>query len=62
VIKAFERAGWVAREGGKHTVLSRPGTEARLTIPRHRTVKYGLLLAQIKNAGLTPGEFLGLYR
>jgi len=43
-------------------VLSRPGAEARLTFPRHRTVKYGLLLRQIKNAGLTPDEFLELYR
>lgn len=62
VIRAFERAGWIRREGAKHTVLTKPGERARLTIPRHRTVKYGLLLAQIKQAGLTPGGFLSLYR
>jgi predicted RNA binding protein YcfA (HicA-like mRNA interferase family) len=62
VIKAFERAGWVPREGGRHTVLVKPGYPARLVIPRHRTVKYGLLVRQIKNAGLTPDEFLDLYR
>jgi predicted RNA binding protein YcfA (HicA-like mRNA interferase family) len=62
VIRAFERAGWAAREGGKHTVLTKPGEAARLVIPRHREVKFGLLIRQIKNAGLTQGEFLVLYR
>ena len=50
------------RQGGKHMVLTKPGITARLTIPRHRTVKQGLLLRQIKNAGLTVEEFLALYR
>ncbi|HUW99339.1 MAG: type II toxin-antitoxin system HicA family toxin [Phycisphaerae bacterium] len=62
VIKAFERAGWRMRQGGKHMVLTKSGTAARLTIPRHRTVKQGLLIKQIKNAGLTVEEFLALYR
>lgn len=62
VIKAFERTGWQVRHGGKHMVLTKAGTAARLTIPRHRTVKQGLLLRQIKNAGLTVEEFLALYR
>lgn len=62
VLKAFERAGWQMRQGGKHMVLTKPGITARLTIPRHRTVKQGLLLRQIKNAGLTVEEFLALYR
>ena len=62
VLKAFERAGWQMRQGGKHMVLTKPGIMARLTIPRHRTVKQGLLLRQIKNAGLTVEEFLALYR
>jgi predicted RNA binding protein YcfA (HicA-like mRNA interferase family) len=50
------------RQGGNHMVLTKPGIAARLTIPRHRTVKQGLLLRQIKNAGLTVDEFLALYR
>ena len=62
VLKAFERAGWQMRQGGNHMVLTKPGITARLTIPRHRTVKQGLLLRQIKNAGLTVEEFLALYR
>jgi predicted RNA binding protein YcfA (HicA-like mRNA interferase family) len=61
VIKAFERAGWVLRQGGKHMVLTKAGVKARLVIPRHRTVKQGLLVRQIKNAGLTIEAFLELY-
>ena len=61
VVKAFERGGWVLRQGGKHMVLTKPGHAARLVIPRHRTVKHGLLLRQIKNAGLTVEGFLTLY-
>jgi len=62
VIQAFRRAGWALRQGGKHMVLVKPGEEARLVIPRHRTVKHGLLIRQIKNAGLTVEQFLDLYR
>ena len=43
-------------------VLTKPGCPAKLVIPRHRTVKHGLLLCQIKHAGLTPEHFLELYR
>jgi len=61
VVKAFERDGWVLRQGGKHMVLTKAGTPARLVIPRHRTVKHGLLIRQIRNAGLTVEGFLRLY-
>jgi len=61
VINAFARDGWVLRQGGKHMVLTKPGHAARLVIPRHRTVKHGLLIRQIKNAGLTVEQFLQLY-
>jgi predicted RNA binding protein YcfA (HicA-like mRNA interferase family) len=61
VARAFERDGWVLRQGGKHMVLTKPGHLDRLVIPRHRTVKHGLLLRQIKNAGLTTEAFLKLY-
>jgi len=62
VIKAFERDGWVVCEGARHTILMKEGHPARLVIPRHRAVKYGLLVRQIKNAGLTQEKFLDLYR
>lgn len=61
VVKAFERDGWVLRQGGKHMVMTKAGCKARLVIPRHRTVKQGLLVRQIRNAGLTVDEFLDLY-
>jgi predicted RNA binding protein YcfA (HicA-like mRNA interferase family) len=62
VAAGLASAGWQVRQGGKHMVLTKPGIAARLTIPRHRTVKQGLLLRQIKNAGLTVEEFFALYR
>jgi predicted RNA binding protein YcfA (HicA-like mRNA interferase family) len=35
VVKAFERDGWILRQGGKHMVLVKPGHAARLVIPRY---------------------------
>ncbi|HHT9126561.1 MAG TPA: type II toxin-antitoxin system HicA family toxin [Candidatus Brocadiia bacterium] len=66
VLKAFQRAGWQIETTGhknpKHTVLSREGSNLILSIPRHRTVKKGLLLKLIKKAGLTVYDFLKLYK
>lgn len=65
VIKAFERAGWT-NEGqrGSHVKLTKEGNPVILSIPVHkgRPVKKGLIIDQIKKAGLTVEEFLGLYR
>ena len=65
VIKAFERAGWMVRnQTGSHVVLKKEGNPILLTIPVHKgkPIKKGLLLAQIKKAGLTEEEFLEFYR
>ena len=66
VLKAFHKAGWRIESTGhrnpKHTVLSREGSSLILSIPRHRTVKKGLLLKLIKQAGLTVDKFLEYYR
>jgi predicted RNA binding protein YcfA (HicA-like mRNA interferase family) len=66
VIKAFERAGWVVRKqtGSSHVVLKKEGNPNLLTVPVHKSkpIKKGLLLAQIKTAGLTIEEFLELYK
>lgn len=65
VIKAFERAGWSARgQKGSHVKLTRMGNPVILSIPVHkgRAIKKGLLLDQIKKAGLTVEEFLGYYK
>jgi predicted RNA binding protein YcfA (HicA-like mRNA interferase family) len=57
VIRAFEKLGYqVARITGSHYVLKRPGRPT-ISIPRHGSVKVGLLLSKIKAAGLTPEEF-----
>lgn len=65
VIKAFERAGWiVARQKGSHVTLTKEGSPNIISIPFHKgkPVKKGLLLNQIKKAGMTVEEFLGVYR
>jgi predicted RNA binding protein YcfA (HicA-like mRNA interferase family) len=65
VVKAFERAGWT-NEGqrGSHVKLTKPSNPVILSIPLHKgkPVKKGLLVAQIKKAGLTVEEFLKLYK
>lgn len=65
VIKAFERAGWAVRkQTGSHVILKKEGEPNLLTIPVHRgkPIKKGLLVAQIKAAGLTIEEFLTHYK
>ncbi|MEE9613661.1 MAG: type II toxin-antitoxin system HicA family toxin [Thermodesulfobacteriota bacterium] len=65
VVKAFERAGWVvARQTGSHVIMTRPGNANILSIPVHKgkSIKKGLLLNQIKRAGLTEEAFLKLYK
>jgi len=64
-VKAFERAGWT-NEGqrGSHVKLTKPGNPTILSIPLHKgkPLKKGLLVAQIKKAGMTVEEFLKLYK
>lgn len=65
VINAFERAGWTVRnQTGSHAVLKKEGNPCILTIPVHKgkPIKRGLLLAQIKKAGLTEEGFLEFYK
>lgn len=65
VVKAFERAGWT-NEGqrGSHVKLTKEGNPAILSIPVHKgkTIKKGLIIDQIKKAGLTTEEFLKIYK
>ncbi|MFH0809202.1 MAG: type II toxin-antitoxin system HicA family toxin [Pseudomonadota bacterium] len=66
VVKALERTGWKARKrtGGSHVHLFKEGNPYILTVPVHkgRDLKPGLLAGLLKKAGLTPEEFLNLYR
>ncbi len=65
VVKAFERAGWT-NEGqrGSHVKLTKEGNPNILSIPVHKgkPVKKGLIIDQIKKAGLTVDEFLKCYK
>jgi len=65
VVRAFERAGWM-NEGqrGSHVKLTKEGNPNILSIPVHKgkPVKQGLLLSQIKKAGMTVAEFLRSYK
>jgi len=65
VVKAFIKAGWKYEgQKGSHVKLSKEGNSNILSIPVHkgRPIKKGLLLDQIKKAGLTVEEFLEYYR
>ncbi len=65
VVKAFIRAGWTLEgQRGSHVKLTKQGNPNTLSIPVHkgRPIKKGLLLDQIKKAGLTVEEFLRYYK
>lgn len=56
-IRAFERAGYQRRKGkGDHVNLVKVGSP-RLTIPLHGELSVGLLMHEIRRAGLTVEEF-----
>ncbi|NKE70467.1 type II toxin-antitoxin system HicA family toxin [Candidatus Manganitrophus noduliformans] len=64
-MKAFERAGWTIRgQRGSHIKLIKEGNSNILSIPVHKgkPIKKGLLLDQIKKAGLMVEEFLTYYQ
>ena len=62
VIRAFENAGGVKRQGkGSHINIKMPNGQL-LTIPGHGEVKVGLLQAAIRKSGLTVDVFLELLR
>lgn len=62
-VRSFEKAGWRRDgQGGSHVAPVKEGHPANLSIPQHRELGTGLLLKQIKRAGLTVDEFLDLRR
>ncbi len=65
VVRAFERAGWT-NEGqrGSHVKMTKEGNPNILSIPVHKgkPVKKGLIIDQIKKAGLRVDEFLKCYK
>jgi len=59
VVKAFRKLGWdVARQKGRHIILTKEGHIATLSIPDHLEIARGTLRALIARAGLTIEDFL----
>ena len=61
VIRALEKLGFVvARQRGSHVVLRRGATGC--VVPNHRELKIGTLVGVLKQAGVTPGQFIDALR
>ena len=61
VIKRLKKAGFIAtRQKGSHVRLEKYGGEGtiKITVPLHSEIKKGTLSRIIKDAGLTPGQFV----
>ena len=57
----FEQAGFaVRRRRGSHSILTRAGHPATLSVPGHEELKAGTLRALIRKAGLTVDQFVTL--
>lgn len=60
-IRAFERAGGVARSGkGDHVNVKMPNGQLLTFSSRREPIKIGLLKAMLRKAGLGEAEFLAL--
>ena len=59
-IEVFERIGFVrARQRGSHVVLRRGTTGC--VIPLHKSLAVGTLRSAIRQAGITPEEFVAAF-
>jgi predicted RNA binding protein YcfA (HicA-like mRNA interferase family) len=60
-VRAFGKGGWVAvRQRGSHVIMVKEGSHASLSVPNHRELARGTLRSLIRDAGLTPDEFIAL--
>ncbi|MHC5933594.1 type II toxin-antitoxin system HicA family toxin [Nostoc sp.] len=60
-IRALERLGFIqTRQTGSHAVLKKPTLEGEIVcvVPLHRELKVGTLSGVIKQAKITPEEFI----
>ncbi|HQU99476.1 MAG TPA: type II toxin-antitoxin system HicA family toxin [Nitrosomonas sp.] len=56
-IRAFERLGFIiVRQRGSHIVLRRGSSGC--VVPNHRELKTGTLSGVLKQAGISPDEFI----
>jgi predicted RNA binding protein YcfA (HicA-like mRNA interferase family) len=61
VVRALERLGFaVVRQRGSHIVMRRGSMGC--VVPNHRELKLGTLTGVLKQAGVTPNEFLAALR
>ncbi|MBI3619202.1 type II toxin-antitoxin system HicA family toxin [Candidatus Peregrinibacteria bacterium] len=60
MLQALKRAGFIEkRQVGSHLSLEHPRSKIIVVVPIHnRDLKRGLMMAIIKDAGLTPEGFL----
>lgn len=57
VVRALERLGFVvARQRGSHIVMRRGPTGC--VVPNHREIKVGTLVGLLKQASVSPDEFI----
>ena len=62
VIRALESVGFAhKRTSGSHAVMRHPDGRVAI-VPQHGTVKRGTLSSILRQAGLTPSEFLDLLK
>ncbi len=60
-IRAFERLGFsIVRQRGSHIVLRR--SSSGCVVPNHRELKTGTLSGILKQAGVSPDEFVKALR
>lgn len=60
-VRAFGKDGWQAvRQRGSHVIMVKDGSIASLSVPNHRELARGTLRSLIRDAGLTPAEFIQL--
>ena len=61
-VKAFRQLGYeLDHQTGRHIILRHPSPR-RLTVPNHRELAKGTLMALIREAGLTREHFTDLLR
>jgi predicted RNA binding protein YcfA (HicA-like mRNA interferase family) len=59
-IRALERLGFEVRQRGSHVVLKKETAEGEIgcVVPLHRELAIGTLRGILKQAGVTPEQFL----
>ena len=61
VARVLERVGFVfRRQRGSHMVYRRHEPPSRIVVPDHRRLRKGTLQQILRDAGLTPEEFVDL--